>query len=98
MFSDDFHTLLPEAINRTMRRTLLTWTQRSRKVEHTESLAQRNRPRACIGCRFYHGRLYGVSQGLDYRAETVGARLVCAIYPAGPSSSICKDWEREYRP
>ncbi|MBD2099923.1 hypothetical protein [Leptolyngbya sp. FACHB-261] len=35
---------------------------------------------ACVGCRHYHGQVYG---------ETM---LVCAMYPYGPEAPSCKDW------
>ncbi|PZD70260.1 hypothetical protein C1752_14873 [Acaryochloris thomasi RCC1774] len=36
---------------------------------------------ACIGCRHYHGMAYGNNI------------LVCAMYPYGPESDACKDWD-----
>lgn len=36
---------------------------------------------ACIGCRHFHGQVYG------------GNRLICAMYPYGPASETCHDWQ-----
>jgi hypothetical protein len=38
---------------------------------------------ACIGCRHYHGQVYG------------GNLLVCAMHPYGWDSENCPDWEAE---
>ena len=40
-----------------------------------------NQHAACIGCRHYHGHVYG------------GTMLVCAMYPYGPDQDRCPDWE-----
>ncbi|WP_287129579.1 hypothetical protein [Candidatus Cyanaurora vandensis] len=40
-----------------------------------------NRPVACQGCGFYHGRQYGE------------AILTCALHPTGPELSHCRDWQ-----
>lgn len=37
---------------------------------------------ACLGCRHYHGRVYG------------GQLLVCAMHPYGWEGSHCPDWEQ----
>ncbi|MDJ1171820.1 hypothetical protein PMG71_20535 [Roseofilum sp. BLCC_M154] len=36
---------------------------------------------ACVGCRHYHGQVYG------------GNLLVCGMHPYGPEDSSCRDWE-----
>jgi hypothetical protein len=36
---------------------------------------------ACIGCRHFHGQVYG------------GNPLICAMYPYGPDSETCPDWQ-----
>jgi hypothetical protein len=38
---------------------------------------------ACLGCRHYHGRVYG------------GNLLVCGMHPYGWSDRNCPDWEQE---
>ncbi len=38
------------------------------------------RPKACVGCRYYYGKSYG------------NAQLICAMHPYGPSDSACQDW------
>ena len=38
---------------------------------------------ACIGCRHYHGRVYGNNL------------LVCAMHPYGWDENNCPDWEQE---
>lgn len=40
-----------------------------------------NRHPACVGCRHYHGQVYG------------GNMFVCAMYPYGWESENCPDWE-----
>lgn len=35
----------------------------------------------CIGCKHYHGQAHG------------GNMLVCAMYPYGPETESCPDWE-----
>lgn len=40
---------------------------------------------ACIGCRHFHGQLYG------------GNLLVCGMHPYGCEGEICPDWEEEQR-
>ena len=40
-----------------------------------------NQP-ACIGCRNYHGQVYG------------GNLLVCAMHPSGWEDEHCPDWEQ----
>ena len=40
-----------------------------------------NQP-ACIGCRNYHGQVYG------------GNLLVCAMHPSGWQDEHCPDWEQ----
>lgn len=35
----------------------------------------------CIGCRHYHGQAHG------------GHMLVCAMYPYGPETEKCPDWQ-----
>lgn len=37
---------------------------------------------ACIGCRHYHGRLYG------------GNLLICGMHPYGWDDTSCPDWEK----
>lgn len=39
------------------------------------------RPKTCVGCRYYYGKLHG------------NAQLICAMHPYGPSDDPCKDWE-----
>ncbi|MBE9117861.1 hypothetical protein IQ249_18335 [Lusitaniella coriacea LEGE 07157] len=41
-----------------------------------------DKPSACMGCRNYHGQMYG------------GNRLVCAMHPYGWEDSPCPDWEK----
>lgn len=41
------------------------------------------RPVACQGCHFYHGKAYG------------GERLICAMHPYGVEDDYCTDWEAE---
>jgi len=36
---------------------------------------------ACVGCRHYHGQVYG------------GNLLVCGMHPHGPEDASCRDWE-----
>lgn len=36
---------------------------------------------ACVGCRHYHGQVYG------------GNLLVCGMHPYGPEDASCRDWE-----
>jgi len=38
---------------------------------------------ACIGCRNYHGYIYG------------GNLLVCGFHPYGWDSDSCPDWQAE---
>ncbi|MBW4446778.1 MAG: hypothetical protein KME38_07855 [Spirirestis rafaelensis WJT71-NPBG6] len=38
---------------------------------------------ACIGCRNYHGQVYG------------GNLLVCAMHPQGCEDGTCPDWEKQ---
>ena len=38
---------------------------------------------ACIGCRNYHGQVYG------------GNLLVCAMHPQGCEDETCPDWEQQ---
>lgn len=38
---------------------------------------------ACIGCRHYHGQVYG------------GNLLVCGMHPCGWDDENCPDWEQE---
>ena len=38
---------------------------------------------ACVGCRYYHGRVYG------------GNLLVCALHPYGWEDEHCPDWQSE---
>ena len=38
------------------------------------------RPKACIGCRYYYGSSHS------------NVQLVCAMHPYGPSNNICQDW------
>ncbi|MEM6715341.1 MAG: hypothetical protein AAF622_09740 [Cyanobacteria bacterium P01_C01_bin.147] len=35
----------------------------------------------CIGCKHYHGQAHG------------GNMLVCAMYPYGPETESCRDWQ-----
>lgn len=35
----------------------------------------------CMGCRHYHGQVYG------------GTMFVCALYPYGPEEPKCPDWQ-----
>lgn len=44
-----------------------------------------DRHRACIGCRHYHGRIYG------------GNLLVCGMHPYGWDDQNCPDWEADNR-
>jgi hypothetical protein len=41
------------------------------------------RPIACQGCQFYHGKAYG------------GQRLICGMHPYGVEDEYCADWEGE---
>ena len=36
---------------------------------------------ACLGCRYYHGRVYG------------GNLLICALHPYGWEDEHCPDWQ-----
>lgn len=47
-------------------------------------VSQSARPVACHGCKQYHGQTYGAN------------RLVCGIYPYGPESEQCPDWEEDW--
>ncbi|MBE7381818.1 MAG: hypothetical protein F6J95_010455 [Leptolyngbya sp. SIO1E4] len=40
----------------------------------------------CIGCRHYYGQTHG------------GNMLVCAMYPYGPETEKCPDWESVWHP
>ncbi|MDJ1175469.1 hypothetical protein [Roseofilum capinflatum] len=40
-----------------------------------------HQPQTCVGCRHYHGQVYG------------GNLLVCGMHPYGPEDSFCRDWE-----
>lgn len=40
---------------------------------------------ACVGCRHYHGNVYG------------GEMLVCGMHPYGPELETCPDWESVWR-
>jgi hypothetical protein len=44
-------------------------------------LLDNHTPKACQGCRHYHGRSYG------------GERLVCGMHPYGVAQDECADWE-----
>lgn len=39
------------------------------------------RPKACVGCRYYYGKRHS------------NAQLICAMHPYGPSNDSCQDWE-----
>ncbi|KYC36413.1 hypothetical protein WA1_42670 [Scytonema hofmannii PCC 7110] len=39
-------------------------------------------PRACEGCKHYHGTVYN------------GVPFVCAMYPYGVEKDVCPDWEK----
>lgn len=39
------------------------------------------RPKACVGCRYYYGKSHS------------NAQLICAMHPYGPSDDDCQDWE-----
>lgn len=41
------------------------------------------RPEACQGCCFYHGKTYG------------GTQLVCGMHPYGVEGDYCTDWQSE---
>lgn len=40
-----------------------------------------DRPKACINCKHHHGATYN------------GNKLICGMYPYGPDSDECADWE-----
>ncbi|MDJ1184211.1 hypothetical protein [Roseofilum casamattae] len=40
-------------------------------------------PQACIGCRNYHGQIYGQTM------------FVCAMHPYGWDDAACPDWDAE---
>lgn len=43
-----------------------------------------NQHPACVGCRHYHGQMYG------------GTMFVCAMYPYGWEDETCPDWESSW--
>jgi hypothetical protein len=60
---------------------LTPWLEEvSAPVTHTVNPWLQSHP-ACIGCRHYHGISYGDEM------------MVCAMYPYGPESETCNDWE-----
>lgn len=44
-----------------------------------------NEHATCVGCRHYHGQAHG------------GNMLVCGMYPYGPDTETCPDWESVWR-
>lgn len=48
---------------------------------YVEATSEKNP--ACIGCRHYHGQVYG------------GNLLVCGMHPSGCEDENCPDWEQE---
>lgn len=49
-------------------------------IIHTVDPVMNNHP-ACIGCRHYHGQMYG------------GNMLVCGMHPFGWEEEKCPDWQ-----
>lgn len=49
-------------------------------IIHTVDPVMNNHP-ACIGCRHYHGQMYG------------GNMLVCGMHPYGWEEEKCPDWQ-----
>jgi hypothetical protein len=49
-------------------------------LEQTLNPLVQNHP-TCVGCRHYHGQTYG------------GNLLVCGMYPYGPETERCPDWQ-----
>ncbi len=39
-----------------------------------------DRPKACVGCRYYYGKSHG------------NVQLICAMHPYGASDDTCQDW------
>jgi hypothetical protein len=53
-------------------------------VSHTLEPMLNEHP-ACVGCRHYHGQMYG------------GNVLVCAMHPYGSETETCPDWESSWK-
>lgn len=53
-------------------------------VSHTLEPMLNEHP-ACVGCRHYHGQMYG------------GNVLVCAMHPYGWETETCPDWESSWK-
>jgi hypothetical protein len=53
-------------------------------VSHTLEPLLNEHP-ACVGCRHYHGQMYG------------GNVLVCAMHPYGWETETCPDWESSWK-
>ncbi len=51
---------------------------------HTVEPFLNDRP-ACVGCRHYHGQVYG------------GTMLVCGMHPYGWESDKCPDWQSTWQ-
>lgn len=56
----------------------------SQPVMHTVEPILNNHP-ACVGCRNYHGQMYG------------GNVLVCGMHPYGWEGEQCPDWESTWK-
>ncbi|MBD2070120.1 hypothetical protein H6F93_21815 [Leptolyngbya sp. FACHB-671] len=61
-----------------------TLSEAAEPVTHTLEPMLNEHP-ACVGCRHYHGQMYG------------GNVLVCAMYPYGSETETCPDWESSWK-
>ncbi len=82
-----------QCANRSLLKALqMRWHQQECKRQILRSqvgfaLAGRQRPDPCQGCRYYHGKAYGL-------APHQRTKLVCGIYPYGwQADSPCPDWQ-----
>lgn len=62
----------------------VTLEERTRPLMHTVDPVLNNHP-ACVGCRNYHGQMYG------------GNVLVCGMHPYGWEGEKCPDWESTWK-
>lgn len=61
-----------------------TLSEAAEPVTHTLEPMLNEHP-ACVGCRHYHGQMYG------------GNVLVCAMHPYGSEAENCPDWESSWK-
>jgi hypothetical protein len=82
------------ANDRCRQRAYQRWHQGQRKRQILRSQigfseVHPSRPKACIGCRHYHGQAYGLQR--ENRVP-----LICAMHPYGwQEGSPCPDWSAD---